>query len=47
MAYVCTLHYTGLRYCVVEVEFRVRVGYLCGTFVVHENRYWNVVKNII
>jgi hypothetical protein len=39
MAYVCTLHYSVLRYCKVVEGFRVRLGYLCGTFSVHENRY--------
>jgi hypothetical protein len=47
MAYACTLHYTVLRYCKVVEGFRVRLGYLCGTCGVHENRYEYVVKTII
>jgi hypothetical protein len=39
LTYVCILPYTVLRYCKVVVGFRVRIGYLCGTCGVHEDRY--------
>jgi hypothetical protein len=47
LTYVCILPYTVLRYCKVVVGFRVRIGYLCGTCGVHEDRYEYVVKAII